>query len=244
MKSLDFLYNLLVVTLVLVDIVLGRQKPATNTVVIVDVLRSSTTITVALSKGAKAVIPCMSIREAREVANQLGPETLLLGERYGVKPRGFDLNISPNELSKANIRGKNIVYTSTNLTRVLEPLKSKRSIIVGGFVNARQAANEAAALSTDGITIVACGLDHTIAIEDIVGAGAIANYLSDHDLTDSALMVLSAYRNSGWRSIVCRGRVTQHLRRLGFTNDIRSCLTLNSISTVPILRRGRFVSVK
>jgi 2-phosphosulfolactate phosphatase len=242
-KSLDF-YDLLVVTLVLVDIVLGRQKPATNTVVIVDVLRSSTTITAALSKGAKAVIPCMSIHEAREVANQLGPKTLLLGERYGVKPQGFDLNISPNELSKANIRGKNLVYTSTNLTRVLEPLKSKRSMIVGGFVNARQAADEAVALSSDGITIVACGLDHTIAIEDIVGAGAIANYLSDHDLTDSALMGLSAYRNPRWRAIVHRGRVSQHLKRLGFANDIRSCLALNSISTVPILRRGRFISAR
>lgn len=244
MKSLDFLNDLLVVTLVLVDLVLGRQKPATNTVVIVDVLRSGTTIAVALSKGAKTVIPCRSIREARQVANRLGSEALLVGERYGIKPRGFDLNISPTEMLTANIRGKKLVYTSTNLTRILEPLKSKRSVIVGGFVNARRAAKAAVALSTDGITIVSCGLDHTITIEDVIGAGAIASCLSDHELTDSALMVLSAYRNPSWRTSVYEGKVSHYLKMLGLANDIRSCLTLNSISTVPILRRGQFVSLR
>jgi 2-phosphosulfolactate phosphatase len=243
-KSLDFLHDLLMVTLVLVDIVLGRQKPATNTVVIVDVLRSSTTIAVALGKGAKTVIPCRSIREARQVANRLGSEALLVGERYGIKPRGFDLNISPKELLTANIRGKKLVYTSTNLTRVLEPLKRKRSVLVGGFVNARRAANAAAALSTDGITIVACGLDHTITVEDIIGAGAIASYLNDQELTDSALIALSAYRNPSWRSVIYKGGVSRHLKRLGFADDIRSCLALDSVSTVPILRRGRFVSLR
>jgi 2-phosphosulfolactate phosphatase len=228
----------------LVDLALGIQQPSTNTVVIVDVLRSSTTIAVALSRHAKRVIPCKSIGEARQVARRLGRDTLLLGERYGVKPRGFDLNISPNELSTVDIQGKTLVYTSTNLTRILEPLKSKRSVIVGGFINARRAANLAKALSTDGVTIVACGMDREITVEDILGAGAIANYLSSQDLTDSALMALSAYRNPGWRGLVTRGKVSRRLRRLGFANDIPTCLTLNSVSTVPILRRGSFVSLK
>jgi 2-phosphosulfolactate phosphatase len=224
--------------------VLGREKPSTNTVVIVDVLRSSTTIVVALSKGAKTVIPCRSIREARQVADRLGSEALLVGERYGIKPRGFDLNISPTELLTANIRGMKLVYTSTNLTRVLEPLKTGRSVIVGGFVNASRAAKAAAALSTEGITIVACGLDHTISIEDIIGAGAITSYLSDHELTDSALLALSAYRNPSWRAIVYKGRVSRYLNGLRLTNDVRSCFALNSIPTVPILRRGQFVSLR
>jgi len=69
-----------------------------RTVIVVDLLRASTTIAHALFNGARDVIPVESPEKARELRDSIGRDAALLcGERSGVKIDGFDLGNSPFE---------------------------------------------------------------------------------------------------------------------------------------------------
>ena len=61
-------------------------------VVIVDVLRSCTTIAYALVNGAEKIIPAATVEAATKLMSSLDTgSTLLCGEREGKKVDGFDL---------------------------------------------------------------------------------------------------------------------------------------------------------
>src|SRR5438067_13583166 len=80
-------------------------------VVVIDVLRATTTIIHALAAGAREVVPCLEIDEARGVAGRLGKAAVLGGERGGVAIAGFDLGNSPAEYTRERVGGKTVVFT-------------------------------------------------------------------------------------------------------------------------------------
>lgn len=104
--------------------------------VILDILRASTTIVHALAHGAARVIPTGEIAEARRVAGGLPVGSVLLGgEREGLQIEGFDLDNSPFAYTPELVKGRTIVFTTTNGTRAL--LRSDRAdrVLIGSFVN-------------------------------------------------------------------------------------------------------------
>ena len=95
------------------------ERLADETVVVIDVLRASTTITWALASGASCVIPCLEVEKARAKAAEIGTDVLLGGERAGELIEGFDLGNSPSEYTREMVDGKTIVFTTTNGTRAM-----------------------------------------------------------------------------------------------------------------------------
>src|SRR5262249_42053413 len=92
-------------------------KLANSVAVVIDVLRSSTTIVYALAAGCKAVRPCQEVDEARELAGQMRAGRVLLGgERQGEPLAGFDLGNSPREYTSQLCKGCTLVLTTTNGT--------------------------------------------------------------------------------------------------------------------------------
>ena len=85
--------------------------------VIIDVLRASSTIIVVLASGAKRVIPVEDETEALRLGRELG--TITVGERQGIKIKGFDHGNSPIELMASDLKGRTVVITTTNGTRVM-----------------------------------------------------------------------------------------------------------------------------
>ncbi len=214
-----------------------------GTLVVVDVLRSSSTIIQALGNGARAVIPFSNIRDALKFRSSMPRESsVLVGERNGITPRGFDYNISPFDMSKHIVRGKTILYSSTNLTRILGKLKGRKNKIIGGIVNAKATANFLRSNGNDA-TIIACGTPQGPTIEDLAGAGAIATGLLTEDLSDEALIAVGLYRNPYWRSLVKRGRITKRLLDLGFMRDVDFCLQPDTSTIVPLMRGDRIVNL-
>ena len=91
---------------------------AEATAVVINVLRATTTIVEALANGAVGVYPTVSAEDAVKLAASLGREdTLLCGERKGVKVDGFDLGNSPAEFTAEVVDGKKLVMSTTNGTR-------------------------------------------------------------------------------------------------------------------------------
>ena len=112
---------------------------AGGTVVIIDILRASSTIITALHNGAKRVIPCGTSDEARKIREPSQADAVLLGgERGGVLIEGFDCGNSPTEYAPHRVAGKTIAFTTTNGTQALLKSAAAETILIGAFIN-RQA---------------------------------------------------------------------------------------------------------
>jgi 2-phosphosulfolactate phosphatase len=221
-----------------VDVVLGLSEEPAGNLVIVDIFRSSTSIVTALENGAKEIIPCHSLDRARILRRRLGEGTLLVGERRGMTPRNFDLNISPSLLVRERVEGRRIVYCSTNLIRVVSKrMNGAKHLIIGGLVNASAVAKYLKKLGLDNITIIACGYipDKLLSLEDVIGAGAIVSRLGEEDLSDTALLAKLAYENRNWRRLVLQSRTAKYLHNIGWGVDLELCLREDVSNIVPVL---------
>ena len=76
-----------------------------KSVVVIDVLRATTTIVHALAAGASEVAPCEEIDDAKKLAKALGAKAVLSGEREGLPIPGFDLGNSPSEYTRERVAG-------------------------------------------------------------------------------------------------------------------------------------------
>jgi len=211
-------------------------------VVVIDVLRATTTMTVALDQGATKVIPVESIEECLSYKDK--PDHLLAGERGGQKVEGFSYGNSPFEYMDGVVKGKTLVLTTTNGTRAIKMSSDAKEILIGGFLNfsalTRWLLNE----STD--TVLLCsGWRDKFNLEDTIFAGAIINNLKDYFLvdSDSAFAAEKLYLNSR-RNMLHYMKQSSHYKRLakfGVVNDIKYCLRPDLTNVVPILKDGALV---
>src|SRR5690606_23598521 len=138
-------------------------------VVVVDVLRATTTICAALHHGARAVIAAAEIDEAARISQAIDRhEVLLCGERGGRAIPGFALGNSPREMTTAVVGGKTLVMTTTNGTRALLATAGAREVIVGAGVNLAVASARLAEHLAAGhdVLILCAGRERAFALDD------------------------------------------------------------------------------
>lgn len=205
--------------------------------VVVDVLRASTTITVATQRFQK-IFPVKSIEEAQYLAKKY--DAVLAGERRGAAIKGFDTGNSPIQIS--NFQGKVLVITTSNGTRIMEGIKAK--ILIGSFVNAEATAREALKRANSHIEIVMAGVEGRFAIEDYLGAGEIIGHLQDHELDENALgACMAALDKELVNKAVKNSRSARKLGELGLSADIDFCLKRNLYDHVPVYENGSITGV-
>ncbi len=119
-----------------VNIIDGRKEKSfeQSTKVLVDVFRSTSTMPIILTRGAEKIIPTSSVSDARELKRK-NPEFLVVGERYGMKVPGFDMNNSPSDAMNAQLEGKTVIFTSTNGTKVLKKIYPTGKVYISSFIN-------------------------------------------------------------------------------------------------------------
>lgn len=200
--------------------------------IMVDVLRASTTITVALN-SFNQVIAVKDREKAVELAEKY--DAVLAGERNGAAIEGFDTGNSPVEIK--NFSGDYLVITTSNGTRILEDMKSKA--LIGSFVNAKAVAEAASEIADKHIEIVMAGVKGEFAIEDFLGAGTIISNLTDYKLDE---MALSSYMASRDEKIVNEAILNSNsaltLKKLGYNKDISFCIKKDIYDIVPIYKNG------
>jgi 2-phosphosulfolactate phosphatase len=227
-------------------------------VVVIDVLRATTTIVHALAAGAVEVIPCLDVEEARERAESLGERAVLGGERGGVRIEGFQLGNSPEEYTPQAVTGRTLVFTTTNGTRAMRQCSRATRVWIGAFVNFSAVCN---ALAEAPIVHLLCaGTDRHITREDVLLAGAIAEELSAGRaagmsagirLNDQAEIAVDAWRSAVGRQTGERllaealraSRGGRNLLELGHDRDIEIAAALDRFNFVPTLnlREGRII---
>lgn len=216
-----------------------------KTVVMIDVLRSSTTIATALVNGARQVIPATSVESAVKISGNLFGDVFLLGgERNGKMIAGFTLGNSPLEYTGDRVRGKSIIFSSSNGTQALARGRHARTLVVCGFVNVSAVAAVLQRAGGD-VTILCAGNDGLIALEDAVCAGMlmhrVAGWTADTPgLSDGASVALALFKAHG-KSPLKMLQASEHGRRLvslGFGDDLRICAGVDTLAVVPSYEGG------
>ncbi len=149
---------------------------AGGTVVVIDVLRASTTIIYALDAGAREVVPCLEIADAQKLADQLPTDEIVLGgEREGVLIDGFDLGNSPEDYTPDRVEGKTVIFTTTNGTRAMIHARMADEVLVGAFVNAGAIVDRL--VDREKVSILCAGTDGRISEDDAMVAGLLVDRL-------------------------------------------------------------------
>lgn len=212
-------------------------------VVVIDVLRASTTIATALSHGARAVIPVESADEAVMRSKAFDRrEVILAGERKSLRIPGFDLGNSPQEFTKEAVEGKTLLFTTSNGTNALLAVQGAREVLVGAFVNfsAVAAMLRAAARERIDLAFVCAGADRQFSLEDAVCAGryvrSLGRRLSAASLNDAARAALTLEKKYG-ADLPKMFHAATHGRALveaGFEDDLSACAAIDAHAVVPV----------
>lgn len=140
------------------------------TAVVIDVIRATSTVVEALANGARAIYPTVSTEEAIRLASSLGREdTLLCGERKGLKIDGFDLGNSPREFVAEKVADKPLVMSTTNGTRAFAAASGADRVLAASLLNLSAAAEAAAA--AERLVLVCAGKEDRFSLDDAVCAG-------------------------------------------------------------------------
>lgn len=214
-------------------------------VVMIDVLRASSTIVTALANGCRGFIPILSPDQAKKKAQQFEKEGVLLGgEREGTKIAGFDLGNSPREYKKEAVKNKTIIFSTTNGVKTLEMVKSAYEIIIGSFLNLQAVCDYCNNYKGD-ILIICAGRESKFSLEDTACAGMIINFLRDvfpvacqeADANSTARLLYGRFGNNILEIL----RTSQHgryLESIGLGGDLKFCSQLDFFNIVPIFRDG------
>lgn len=210
--------------------------PASAAAVIVDVLRATTTLTVALSHGAAGVTPAATPEEAFALRAR-APGSLLCGEREGLRIPGFDLGNSPYEYGEDAVRGRRLIFASTNGSIALRAAAGACRRVLAAFVNLEAVVGRLSGERE--VVILASGKLGRFALEDAACAGRLCARLRERGATLSGPEARMA------ESLAPRGREEtlalvqgcshgRYLRSLGpaFARDVELCGSLDAMSEV------------
>lgn len=219
-------------------------------VVVIDVLRATSTSVEALANGARAIFPVATADDAARIAQNIGRDSVLLcGERKGLPIEGFDLGNAPPEFTRDRVEKKALVMTTTNGTRALLAVAERQggspedggvAIVVASFLNLSAVT---AFLADAGSTaaLVCAGREGGFAFEDAVCAGALVrgveSAVGDVTLNDAAT---AARKLAGGKRDLTRmmeaTAAGRRLEEIGRGDDLAFCAQVDRTDVVPRLR--------
>lgn len=214
-------------------------------VVVIDVLRATSAICAAFDNGVKSIIPVATVEEALEYQAK---GYLVGAERKGQIVEGFDFGNSPFSFMKEELRGQEVVLTTTNGTKALDIAKDAETVVVGSLLNL-DALCEWLEVQDKNILCLCSGWQDKFNLEDTICAGAISEYLvatgNFTSVEDSSIAAKYLYL-SAWDRYMGFLKASSHRRRLKNLNlneDIKYCLTPNQTNVIPILKDGKLVKL-
>jgi 2-phosphosulfolactate phosphatase len=210
-----------------------------KTVIVLDILRATTSITTALAHGAKEIIPVRKIEEALAY-KETGK--IIAGEDNGVKPESYDLGNSPYEYRDTFIRNKSIAFRTRNGTQAIVLSKPADHLLIGAFVNGSACAKKAASFQKD-IVIFCSGTRGEFSLEDSAAAGYLASILSqkyDVTLDDAGLLLATSFSQIQQNNfaILKQSKSSERLKNIDKWNDIEECLQFDIYDVVPMVHGG------
>ena len=215
-----------------------------HAVVVIDVLRATSTIITALQNGAAQIIPCGTIEDAEKIRFIIN-DGMLGGERKGLKIKGFDLGNSPSEYSPGVVGGQTIIMATTNGTPAMSVCGAAKCVWMGGFINAQAIVDRVREEPL--IAFLCAGTDGEVTGEDVLFAGCAIERLQiagvTGQLNDQANLALATWRDA-CRQIAAGATLAallanthggRNLVKNGMRADIDYCAVLDRFECAPQL---------
>jgi len=216
---------------------------AGRAVAVIDVLRASTSIAVALDNGARAIIPFENSEDAVSRAKSFERgDVRLAGERKSQPIPGFDLGNSPLQYTREAVEGKTILMATTNGTGAVTASQGARDVIVSSYVNFTVSMNmlrRALRAGTD-VVLLCAGQDRRFALEDAACAGRFAHHISKRltkvRLNDGAqaCVLLDKKYGDNLMKLFDASSHGRTLREAGLGDDLVACADIDSHSVLPV----------
>lgn len=215
-------------------------------VVIIDVLRATSTIATALHNGAKCVIPVDSVAKCIELGKKI--DAITAGERDGKVAEGLEYGNSPFEYPKEFIENKTLVLTTTNGTKLLHMALERGApqIITGSFPNLSAVCNYLLAQNKNVLLGCAAWKDR-VNIEDMLFAGAVINRIKKNfsincDSSQIAETMYAKAKKDLYEFM--KAKEASHYLRLsgyGLEKDMQYCLTPDGANVLPFYEEGKLI---
>lgn len=215
-------------------------------VVVIDVLRATSTIATALHNGAKSIIPVDSVEKCIRLGKEM--ECITAGERDGQIAEGLQYGNSSFEYPREFIQGKVLVLTTTNGTKLLHMALAKGAteIITGSFLNLSAVCDHLVEMKKN--VILACaGWKDKVNMEDTLFAGAVISKINSHfAINCDASHIAQSIYETGKEDLYefMKQNDASHYHRLtgfGLEKDIRHCLTPDLANVLPYYIDERLV---
>jgi 2-phosphosulfolactate phosphatase len=225
---------------------------AGRVVVVIDVLRASTSIAVALANGARAVVPLDSPDDVvMRAKGFIREEVRLAGERKMLPIPGFDVGNSPREFTPETVAGKTVLISTTNGTGALMAVQGARDVVVASYVNFTPvlAMLRSALRGGTDAAIICAGRGRQFSLEDAACAGRYVNHVTreliDVEFNDAAVaasLIDRVYGDDLMRLFLA-SRHGQALRDAGFGEDLPVCGAVDAYPVVPIYQERQITKI-
>jgi len=139
-------------------------------VVVTDILRASSAIVTAFMNGVEKIIPVGSLEEAKSYKD-LG--YMVAAERDGIVRDFADFGNSPYNFTAERVRGRQIVYSTTNGTQAINLASSGSQVLIGAYLNISALAKHIQESGKD-LLVLCAGWKNKFNLEDTLFAGALA----------------------------------------------------------------------
>ena len=209
-------------------------------VVLVDILRATTSICAAFENGVATILPVANHEEAR-VMKERG--YLVATEQDGKKLDFADFGNSAFNFTREAIGGKTLVYCTTNGTRALDIAKHADKIVMGAFINLSAVASWLSGQDAH-VVILCSGWKNKFCLEDTIFAGALADalmkkygYVSPCDSTIAAIDLWTLARTD-ILGYIEKAAHRHRLKKLGLDDVIPYSFDIDSTRVVPVYSGG------
>ena len=216
-----------------------------KTVVVIDVMYTTTAIVQALHNGARNVIPAADLGEAGRISLTTASENMLLcGEKDGNPIEGFDLGVYPADFTRERVEGKSLIMNTTNGTKAISKSIPAKKLMIASFLNLSSVV-EALRETEDEIALLSAGWNGRISLEDLLLAGNMIEKLHagepKSELSDGVVVALGVYQSykDTIEEIISNSNNAARMKKLlGEQFESKWYTQIDICSRIPVLKDG------
>jgi len=207
-------------------------------VVVIDVLRATSTINTIIFSGAKSVMPVETLDECMKLRDQ---GYIIMAERMGKKVEGFDFGNSPTKIEKSEFEGKDVGIATSNGTKAIVKTKGSHITLIGSFLNLSKII-EYINNSNNDVLLVCSGWKGSTNLEDTLCAGAIVAGLQNFEYDSDTVIIAKKLYEQSKGDILSLMQKSSHAKRLsGYDNvkDIEFCSQVDTQEILPFFDKEK-----
>ena len=215
-------------------------------VVIVDILRATSAICTAFMNGVRKIIPVETLEEAKAYKDR---GYIVAAERDGIVRDFADFGNSPYNFTKERVLGKEIVYSTTNGTQVINMARESYKVIIGAYLNISSLVEYIVSENRD-LLIFCAGWKNKFNLEDTLFAGALAekvlNYNNYSTICDStwAAMDLWTLASQDIMAYIEKAAQRHRLKKNGLDDVLEYCHTEDITKIIPVLKENYLIPLQ